>query len=69
MSFGWMVANVDRVSLTTRGSGTRFPHTLGIFGGYPSPTRPIVILRGAGTREWLSKMDRVPENEIDLVSL
>ena len=69
VSFGWMVANVDRVSLTTRGSGTRFPHTLGIFGGYPSPTRPIVILRGAGTREWLSKMDRVPENEIDLVSL
>lgn len=69
VSFGWMVANVDRVSLTTRGSGTRFPHTLGIFGGYPSPTRPIVILRGGGNKRWLSTLERIPENEIDLVDL
>jgi len=69
VSFGWMVSNVDRISLTTRGSGTRFPHTLGIYGGYPSPTRPIVILRNLVDKKWLSKLDKIPESEMAMVDL
>src|SRR5579875_117426 len=70
-SFGWLVANVDKVSLTTRGSGTRFPHTLGVFGGYPSPTRPLLVFKNgdSNNKEWISKLDQVPDSQLRIIEL
>ncbi len=69
VSFGWLITNTQRISLTTRGSGTRFPHTLGVFGGYPSPTRPLIILKDGGSKAWLSKLKQVPESEVEVIDL
>ncbi|MEM4218172.1 MAG: hydantoinase B/oxoprolinase family protein, partial [Candidatus Methanomethylicaceae archaeon] len=66
VSFGYVVHNTDQLMLTCIGSGNRFPITHGVFGGYPSPSRPVILLRNALTK--IGKMKNVPKSDVELLS-
>lgn len=63
VSFGYVVRNSSEVEVTNRGKGTRFPFSSGIFGGYPTATRPVIIMHNA--MESLKSND-LPLNDIEL---
>ncbi|MGH2638753.1 MAG: hydantoinase B/oxoprolinase family protein, partial [Rhabdochlamydiaceae bacterium] len=49
ISFGYMVKNTKKLAVTSIGVGHKFPPSLGVFGGYPATTSPLVIMRDALT--------------------
>jgi acetophenone carboxylase len=67
VSFGWMIRNVDKVSVAVTGTGSRFPPTPGVFGGYPSSVRPLIILRNVEDKDWCSKSGKMPRSDVEFM--
>jgi acetophenone carboxylase len=67
VTFGYMIRNVDKVTVTTTGTGSRFASTPGVFGGYPSSVRPLIILMNVEDKDWCSKLEKLPRNDIEFV--
>jgi acetophenone carboxylase len=54
VGFGFLVHGVPRIAVASMGFGSRFPATLGIFGGRAAPPIFVQTVRGANTRELLA---------------
>ena len=70
VGFGLMMQHVPWVAMGAFGYGSRFPATLGIFGGYAVPPVFIQTVDGSNMRELLRKSDKsLPVNYDEFTSL
>ena len=67
VSFGYVVNDVKTLSLTSIGTGHRFPITHGVFGGYPARTSPVMIFKNGLSK--VKSLPRVPSGPVELARI